>query len=140
MGPVPFFSKPAAPRPKSNAPELPEPKDHVLYASLLAGVAGGLVLFAVFLFTLLVASLVWNGPYRGWFLLGVGLAYLGGTFTTARVLRRRLRAWRPLNETQLQVKRKRETVVARSHPPVLHARRVQPISPRRLNAPSMALN
>ncbi len=137
---VPLFPKPAAPRQQSSAQELSKPKDHVLYASLLAGVASALVLFAVFVLTLLVASLVWNSPYRSWFLLGVGLAYLIGTFTAARVLWRRLRVGRLLNETHLQVRRKRETGFARSNSPALHARRGQPITAHRLNAPSMALN
>ena len=72
-------------------------------SSLLAGIAAALTLFAGFAFTLLVASLVWELPSRGWWLAGLCTLYVAAAVTAGSMLARRLRTWRPLGETQTQL-------------------------------------
>jgi len=83
--------------------ELEEARDHACTSTLLAGATGALLLFTGFAFTLLMASLVWDDPHRGWWLTGLCAAYLAGTATTAYILVRRLRTWQPLGETRFQL-------------------------------------
>jgi uncharacterized membrane protein YqjE len=83
--------------------ELGEARDHALVSTLLAAGTAAMVLFSGFAITLLLASLVWESPHRGWWLAGLCAAYLGTALWAGLALVRRLRTWRPLEETQTQL-------------------------------------
>lgn len=83
--------------------EMEEAREHVAGSTVLAGAVAALALFAGFAFTLLVAGLVWDLPSRGWWLGGLCVLYLAAAVTAGIILTRRLRAWRPLGETQTQI-------------------------------------
>lgn len=98
-----LFSESVTHRAELAALELEEAREHAAGSTLLAGAVAALALFAGFALTLLVASLVWELPNRGWWLGGLCGVYVAGTVTAGLVLARRLRAWRPLGETQAQL-------------------------------------
>jgi uncharacterized membrane protein YqjE len=98
-----LFSESVAHRAELAALEFEEARDHVAGSSLLAGIVAALTLFAGFAFTLLVASLVWELPSRGWWLGGLCGLYVAAAVTAGSMLARRLRTWRPLGETQTQL-------------------------------------
>jgi uncharacterized membrane protein YqjE len=98
-----LFSESAAHRAELAALELDEAREHVAGSGLLAGLVAVLTLFAGFAFTLLVASLVWDLPSRGWWLGGLCCLYVAAAVTAAFLLARRLRDWRPLGEIQTQL-------------------------------------
>jgi uncharacterized membrane protein YqjE len=100
---VELFSESAAHRAELAVLELEEAREHVAGSSLLAGLVAALTLFAGFAFTLLVASLVWELPSRGWWLGGLCSLYVVAAVTAGLMLARRLRDWRPLGETQTQL-------------------------------------
>jgi uncharacterized membrane protein YqjE len=98
-----LFSESIAHRAELAALELDEAREHALRSTLLAAAAAALVLFAGFALTLLVASLVWDDPHRGWWLGGLCALYLAAALTTSFFLARRLRDWQPLGETRHQL-------------------------------------
>ena len=98
-----LFSESVAHRAELAALELAEAREHAAGSALLAGATVALALFTGFALTLLVASVVWDQPNRGWWLGGLGAVYLIAAITTGLVLARRLRTWRPLGETQTQL-------------------------------------
>jgi uncharacterized membrane protein YqjE len=100
-----LFTESVAHRAELAALELAEARDHAFGSTLLAGAAGTLVLCTGFAFTLLVAGLVWDDPHRGWWLGGLCTVYLAATLATGFILARRLRAWRPLGDTHVQLQR-----------------------------------
>lgn len=84
--------------------ELGEARDHALASTLLAAAAGALALLTGFALTLLLASLVWEDPHRGWWLGGLSAVYLITAAAAAILLQRRLRDWQPLRETGQQLR------------------------------------
>jgi len=99
-----LLSESAAHRAELAALELGEARDHALGSTLLAGAAGALMLCTGFAVTLLLASLVWDDPHRGWWLGGLSTAYLGATVAAGIRLQRRLRDWQPLHEIRRQLR------------------------------------
>lgn len=83
--------------------EVGEARDHALVSTLLAVATVALALFTGFAITLLIASLVWDSPHRIWWLTGLCLGYLASATLTGLALVKRLRTWRPLSETQIQL-------------------------------------
>ncbi|MEO6995865.1 MAG: phage holin family protein [Lacunisphaera sp.] len=83
--------------------EVWEARDHAIVSTLLGAGAAALVLLTGFAITLLVASLVWESPHRVGWMVGVCLVYGGSAVGVASVLVKRLRTWRPLEETQSQL-------------------------------------
>lgn len=98
-----LFSESVAHRAKLATLELGEAREHVAVSTLLAGAAGVLALLTGFALTLLVAGLVWDLPSRPWWLGGLTAVYLTAACTAGFWFARRLRAWRPLGETQAQL-------------------------------------
>jgi uncharacterized membrane protein YqjE len=98
-----LLSEAVAHRAELAAIELSEAREHATGSALLAAGTAALVLCTGFALTLLVASLVWDLPNRGWWLAGLCLAYLATAATAAFLLMRRLRTWRPLGEIQGQL-------------------------------------
>lgn len=88
--------------------ELAEARDHAVRSAILGLVTGLLGLFAGFAFTLLIAGLVWDSPHRVLWLAGLCLAYILGCVGTGYALRRHIRDWRPLEETQSQLQQDRQ--------------------------------
>jgi len=84
--------------------EAGEARDHAIVSLLLAASAAVLVLLTGFAVTLLLASLAWDSPHRLAWLILICVVYLGSTVAASLVLVRRLRTWRPLEETQKQIK------------------------------------
>ena len=101
---LPLLTESIAHRTELAAIELDEARTHALGSSLLAGATCLLLLLAGFALTLLIAALVWESPYRGWWLMGLCAAYLAVVGTIFWRLRKRLLTWRPLVETQTQVR------------------------------------
>lgn len=93
----------AAHRAALAAVELEEAREHACLSAVMAGVVATLVLCTGFAFTLLVASLVWDDPHRGWWLGGLALVYLAAAGATGWKLRQRLRSWQPLRESHHQL-------------------------------------
>jgi len=85
--------------------ELQEAREHALVSTALAVAAGVLGLLAGFALTFLVAGLVWENPHRGWWLAGLCVCYLAAALAAGGLLARRLRGWRPLGETQQQLRK-----------------------------------
>lgn len=100
---LPLLSESIAHRTELASIELDEARTHAIDSSLLAGATCVLLLLAGFALTLLVAALVWDSPYRGWWLTGLCAAYLVAAGTTFWRLKKRLRTWRPFAETQSQI-------------------------------------
>jgi uncharacterized membrane protein YqjE len=98
-----LFTESVAHRAELARLELAEARDHTGGSTLLAVGAATLALCTGFAFTLWVASLVWDDPHRGWWLGGLWAAYLAATLATGFILARRLRTWRPFDETQRQL-------------------------------------
>jgi uncharacterized membrane protein YqjE len=99
-----LFAESVSHRAELTALELAEAREHALASLLLAAGTAALGLFTGFALTLLVASLVWELPSRGWWLAGLVAAYLAGATAAGFLLTHRLRTWRPLAgiTTQLQ--------------------------------------
>lgn len=85
--------------------ELEEAREHALRSLLLGVTAGLFALLGGMALTLLLAALVWNAPHREWWLAALTVFDLGVAGVALTVLRRRLRQWRPLAETQNQLQR-----------------------------------
>lgn len=100
-----FFQKAPASRRLPNPDVQPRPDAKLLYAGVLAGAAGAVFFFTMLALTLGIAGMVWGSPHRAVLLSSLGLAFLAATFTTARVLWKRVRAWRPLNGLQTRLQR-----------------------------------
>lgn len=100
-----LFSESVAHRAELAALELDEAREHALRSTLLAAAAAALVLFSGFALTLLVASLVWDDPHRGWWLGGLCATYLAAALATGFILARRLRDWQPFGETRHQLQK-----------------------------------
>jgi uncharacterized membrane protein YqjE len=83
--------------------EIAEARDHAITSTVLAAGTAALALFTGFALTLLLASLAWDSPHRIWWLAGLCILYLVGAVVTGVALVRRLRSWRPLEETQSQL-------------------------------------
>src|SRR5688572_14667568 len=83
--------------------ELEETRAEAGTAAVLLGIMLCLVLFAGFAFTLMVAALVWESPYRGAWLAGLGGTYLLVGGITGFILKRRWQSWRPFAETKAQI-------------------------------------
>ncbi|HYC70079.1 MAG TPA: phage holin family protein [Opitutaceae bacterium] len=83
--------------------ELGEARDHVVGSAVLAAAATVLGLLTGVSITLLVAALVWESEHRAWWIGGLCLLYCALAGAAAYLLRRRLRQWRPLAETQFQL-------------------------------------
>jgi len=98
-----LLSESAAHRAELASLEVEEARDHALVSVLLAAGTAALTLFTGFAVTLLLASLAWDSPNRAWWLTGLCAAYLGAALVGGFTLSRRLRDWRPLNETQAQL-------------------------------------
>ncbi len=99
-----LFSESAAHRAELASLEVEEARDHSLISILLAAALAAFILFTGFAVTLLFASLVWDNPNRVWWLAGLCVVYLGAAVWSGLTLTRRLRDWRPLDETQAQLK------------------------------------
>lgn len=99
-----LFAESVAHRAELAGLEIGEARDHAFVSTVMAGFAGAFVLFTGFAFTFLVAGLVWDGPHRAVWLGALSILYLAGAVVAAVLLRRRLRTWRPLGETHLQLK------------------------------------
>ena len=101
----------AKPRPQLPAPGvafslLGESLDHRRELASLEVVEArdhAIVLLLGFAITLLVASIVWDGPHRVAWMVGVCLVYGGGAVGSGSLLLKRLRTWHPLQETQSQL-------------------------------------
>ena len=100
---VELLGESAAHRAELAGLEIAEASDHAFGSMILAVATILLALITGFAVTLLVASLVWDSPYRLWWLAGLGVLYLGGTLTTGLLLRSRLNNWHPLIETRWQL-------------------------------------
>jgi uncharacterized membrane protein YqjE len=83
--------------------EVVEARDHAIVSTLLAAGTAVLVLLLGFAITLLVASIVWDGPHRVAWMVGVCLVYGGTAVGSGSLLLKRLRTWHPLEETQSQL-------------------------------------
>jgi uncharacterized membrane protein YqjE len=100
-----LFSESVSHRAELAALEMGEAREHAVGSLLLTGVFSALTLFAGFAVTLLVASLVWDSPNRGWWLAGLSTLYIVGAVLTGVALSRRLSVWHPLEETCRQLQR-----------------------------------
>lgn len=83
--------------------ELEETRAHASASALLLGVVVGLVNFAGFAFTLMIAALVWDSPHRVAWLAGLSGGYAVAAGGVAYFLWQRLRDWRPFAETKSQL-------------------------------------
>jgi uncharacterized membrane protein YqjE len=83
--------------------ELDEAREHLAGTGALAAVAAALTLLGGVAFTALVAGLVWDDAHRNWWLGGLCAAYLLGAAAAGWAVRRRVRTWRPLEETRHQL-------------------------------------
>jgi uncharacterized membrane protein YqjE len=99
-----LFSEATAHRAELAGLELAEARDHALHSMVLAVITGALVNLTGFSLTLLVAALVWNDPHRNWWLGAMAVLYAGVTLALFFNFLRRMRAWRPLEETSRQLK------------------------------------
>jgi len=98
-----LLSESAAHRAELATLELAEARDHALVSTLLAAGTVAMALLTGFALTFLVAGMVWDSPYRVAWLAGLSGFDLAATTLTGAVLLKRLRTWRPLNETQNQL-------------------------------------
>jgi uncharacterized membrane protein YqjE len=99
-----LFSEATAHRAELAGLELAEARDHALHSTVLAVVTGALVILTGFSLTLLAAALVWDSPHRHWWLGAMVVLYAGVTLALFFNFLRRIRAWRPLEETSRQLK------------------------------------
>jgi uncharacterized membrane protein YqjE len=102
---VGLFTESVAHRAELAALELNEAREHALVSTVIGIVAVGLALFTGFAFTVFVAGAVWESPNRTTWLGGLCIVYLLGALVAGVMVTRRLRAWRPLEETQSQLQR-----------------------------------
>ena len=84
--------------------ELLEVRENMIQYALLAAVALGVCLLAGISITLLFASLIWDSPNRAWWLAALTCLYLAVASLAVTNLIFRLRVWRPLAETQNQLR------------------------------------
>jgi uncharacterized membrane protein YqjE len=99
-----LFSEATAHRAELAGLELAEARDHALHSTVLAVVTGALVILTGFSLTLLAAAIVWDNPHRNWWLGAMGALYAGITLVLFFNFLRRMRAWRPMEETSRQLK------------------------------------
>jgi uncharacterized membrane protein YqjE len=92
--------------------ELGEACDHLFISATLGFGAAALILLGGFAGTFTVAALVWDRPDRGLILglLAAGYLLAGGGFGWFAA--RRIRSWRPLEETCRQLNRDHECLQA----------------------------
>ena len=98
-----LFTESIAHRAELVSVEVSEARDHALVSVLLAVGTFALALLSGFAITLLLASLAWDSPHRGLWLAGLCALYVVAGVALAFALVRRLRTWRPLDETQTQL-------------------------------------
>ena len=98
-----LFGESAAHRAELAGIEIAEASDHAFVSAILGIATVLLTLITGFAVTLLIASIVWDSPHRVWWLIGMGVVYLGGTVATGLVLHQRLRNWHPMGETRWQL-------------------------------------
>lgn len=84
--------------------ELVEARSHALVSAWLFCVAALLAFLGALSLTLILAALVWDSPYRTWWLAGIGMVHLGGAVFMGLLLRRRLQSWQPLAEIRHQLR------------------------------------
>lgn len=98
-----ILSESASHRAELASLELGEARDHALVSTLLAAGTAALGLITGMAITLFFASLVWDGPHRIAWMVGICVVYLALTAGLAFALVRRLRSWHPLEEVQSQL-------------------------------------
>ncbi len=84
--------------------ETEEARDHFLVSLAVGGLVLLLALVTLFTGTIAIAAAVWDLPNRAVLLAGLAGAYLAGALTGAWWVVRRLRAWRPLDESRRQLR------------------------------------
>jgi len=84
--------------------ELREARVHLTATAAMAGAAGVLALLGGLAGTFAIAAAVWDRPDRGLVLCLVTIAYFVGAAGLAWGLSRRMRSWRPFEETLYQIR------------------------------------